>query len=179
MPSTPIQSPNPQATAAIAAKPLTSPIPPEPLDAIAPTGAADLATPHPSASAVSAAGDWRIYHSPQGDFSVEYPADWIAIEQGGDENLRVTEFVSPGGNASISVMVQPGELPAASSDIGNVRCQELTIDGLSGMRCFDSVALSSSATLVGGGKTFIIAGFGKRLDTSIYQRLTDSLRLLR
>jgi hypothetical protein len=121
---------------------------------------------------------WEIYQNPQAGYSAEYPADWTVSEQVGEESTIVTTFSPPDGSAGIMVMVQSGEFGATgNSDIPNTRCEEIQIGELTGTRCFDAINAAISTTVIANGKTFTIAALGKRLDESLYDRFSSSLRI--
>lgn len=158
-------------------KPMPKRVPPEPLDD---TTAAPVPTTTPNAAAVVAApnkGDaWRTYRNEKAGYAVKYPSDWKVEEQTGTDDALMTTFRPTAGGAGITVSVQSGEMDQGVSDIPNTRCQQVKVGELSGTRCFDTLSFSTSTTLVGGGKTYTIAVFGKRLDRNIYQRFLESFR---
>jgi hypothetical protein len=176
-PGTPIPSAGQEATPAAQVKPHSSPMPPEPLDLIAPIAATPSATSEPPAPEVDAGVGWQVYRSPQGDFSVEYPADWTVSEQAGDSSLTVL-FSPPDGRAGITLTTLAGEQYSDFSDIPNTRCQPVTIGQLSGARCFDTISFSTSTTLVGEGKSYTIATSGKNVNVDIYQRFLDTFAII-
>jgi hypothetical protein len=126
-------------------------------------------------SIVIATDAWKTYHNSEAGYSAEYPADWTANESAGINGEFMTTFTAPIVGQGIVVNIQNGataveEIP----DMPNLRCQQVTISGLSGRRCFDSVALSTSTTLFDHDKQYIIAAIGKHLDQNIYQRFLES-----
>jgi hypothetical protein len=63
-------------------------------------------------------------------------------------------------------------------DLPNTRCQLVTIGGLSGVQCLDTINFSIVTTFVGSGKTYAVSGSSKRLDQDIYQHVVYSLTLI-
>ena len=175
-PSAPIPSADQEATLTAQAKPHPSPMPPESLDPIMPIAVTPSATSELPAPEVDTGADWQVYRSPQGDFSVEYPADWRVTEQPGDNSLTVV-FSPPGGEPGIMLTALAGEQHADFSDIPNTRCQPVTIGQLSGTRCFDTISFSISTTLVGAGKSYTLATSGKNVNANIYQRILDTFTI--
>lgn len=124
-------------------------------------------------------GDWRTYRNQQAGYAVDYPAAWAVNERADPDGALVTAFTPASNGAGISVTVRPGPPPdPAPSDIPNVRCQPLTVGGLAGARCSDTIALSTVTTLAGPNRTYIIATIGRRADQPIYGRLVASFRPL-
>ena len=122
-------------------------------------------------------GAWKTYHNVQAGYSAEYPADWAVSEQVGTDGSIVTTFSSVDGGAGIMVLVQSGEFGGAGSlDLPNTRCEEVTIGGLTGTRCFDTLSSSTSTAVVSQGKTYMITSTSKRLDPMIYDRFLDSFQ---
>lgn len=172
--------------------PPASPVPPTatPLSAPATVAAGQLsaptelatravaATPAPSATPIPppASGAWQTYRNKRAGYQVEHPADWTVGEQDGPAGAIVTTFTGPAG-MRIVVTVRPGaSIP--DGDVPNIRCEQVTVGGLKGTRCFDTISRSTSTTLVGQGKTYTIAGAGKRVDAAIYQRFLDSFAVV-
>jgi hypothetical protein len=123
---------------------------------------------------------FKTYHNPQAGYSAEYPADWTVSEQVGADGSTVTTFSPADGSSGIIVMVQSGEFGGAgSSDIPNTRCGEVQVGERTGMRCFDTINLVASTTVVAKGKTFTITTLGKRLDERIYDRFVSSFRIVK
>jgi hypothetical protein len=123
------------------------------------------------------ANAWRTYRNDRVGYTVEYPATWKVNERTDSDGAEVTTF-SPDPNndgMSVTVIVRGGE-PAGGEipDMPNTRCQQVTIGRLSGRRCFDTLAFSTSTTLLSQGKQYTIAGSGKHLDQNVYQHFLDS-----
>jgi hypothetical protein len=167
--------PTDQLTALAApAKPSPAPLPPELLN---PTEVPALVPSVPPALptvAVAHSGDWQPYRNDQAGYSVTYPSDWTVSETVGADGSYSTTFTPADGGAGILVLVQAGEQSGESNDIPNTRCQPVTVGGLTGMRCLDTISFSTSTILVGHGKTYTIVATGKRTDQTIYQALIDS-----
>jgi hypothetical protein len=141
-----------------------------PMDVKAATVAAQLpsATPIPPPAVA-----WQAYHSQSAGYRVEYPAGWVASEQANADGSIATTFAPTAAGASITVLVMPGSsIPA--DDLPNTRCQQVTIGGLAGIRCFDTLARSTSVALSGQNKTFTISPEGKHLDSQIFERFLSS-----
>jgi len=119
-------------------------------------------------------GTWQTYHSIQGGFQVDYPASWTASERSDASGTLTTTFAPPGGGAGVAVIVRPRSQEEDNSDIPNVHCGAVTIGGLSGKRCLDTIAFNISTTLAGQDTTYTITASTKRADQNIYQRLLES-----
>ena len=130
------------------------------------------ATPSASPLPAPASGAWQTYRSERAGFSVEYPADWTVGEQTKPDGSVVTTFSAASGGLMIVVAMMPGQV-ASENDLPNTRCQQVTIGGLPGTRCLDTISRSTAITLVGQGKTFTIAAVAKRLDPQTFDRFLD------
>lgn len=166
-------------------KPKPSPIRPEPLD---PTSlpastsgpSSQPATPiHVSATAtpITAATSAQTYRSAQGGYAVDYPIGWTVNERVTADNMLITTFMPAGGGIGISIIVQPNEQPLVAAEDPNTRCDAVTIGSLSGLRCFDTIAMTISMTLVGQGKTYRITTSRKGFGSDVFQRLVESFRV--
>jgi hypothetical protein len=139
--------------------------------------AATAAAPPPATPIPPPAVAWQTYHSQSAGYRVEYPAGWVASEQANAGGSFATTFAPSGGGASITVLVMPGaSIPA--DDLPNTRCEQVTIGGLAGTRCFDTIARSTSVVLSGQGGTFTIAADGKHLDSQIFERFLSTFALV-
>jgi len=133
------------------------------------------------AFAPSAADAWKTYQNDRAGYTVEYPADWGINERIESDGADVTTFTPPSSTndgTGLTVIVRNGTSTAGEiPDMPNTRCQQVTVGKLSGTRCFDTIAFSTTTTFVGQGKGYILAGFGKRLDQNIYQHFLDSFAI--
>jgi hypothetical protein len=130
-------------------------------------------------SAPAASQDWKTYRNAQAGYSVAYPPDWKAVEVPGARGEFITKFTPAAGDASIVIAVRPIDPDQQEPiDLPNTRCRIVTVGGLSGVRCFDTISLSGSTTVAGKGKQFIITTTGKRPDENLYQRFLDSFQLI-
>ncbi len=120
-------------------------------------------------------GSWQAYHSPRGGYTVEYPAGWRVDEAMNGDGSLVTVFAPPTGGTGIGISVRQGAPQVESNDIPNTRCRQVTVAGLSGTRCFDTISSSTSATLYGRGKTFTISA-GKHGDQATFEHILNSFR---
>lgn len=126
------------------------------------------------AATVLAADDWLNYDNAQGAYSAQYPPDWIVNESSGANGELITTFTGPGGGPSIMVAVLSGGNDTLQpQDMPNTRCQPVTISGLPGRRCFDTIASSFSTTLLGSGRQYTIATSGHFAQQELYQRFLD------
>jgi hypothetical protein len=165
-------------------KPKPSPIPPEPLNPTSvptstprPSSLSAAPTPVPATATPIIAAASQPYRSDQGGYAVDYPSDWAVNERVATDGTVITSFVPASGGASISIVVQPSELPMVAAEDPHTRCNEVQIGSLSGLRCIDTISLSISTTLVADGKTYRITTSGKGLTGDVYQRLVESFRL--
>jgi hypothetical protein len=104
---------------------------------------------------------------------VDYPTTWTANEREDTNGSITTVFAPTGGGAGITIKMRVGAPPVESNDIPNTRCQQVSIGGLSGTSCLDTIALAISTTLVGQDKTFSIFA-GKGVPRGTYQELLKS-----
>lgn len=129
----------------------------------------------PPAPTTSADG-WSTYQNQQEGFSITYPAGWTASESSAD-GINRTLLAPNDGGMGISIVVQAGEMPAAeSTDIPNTRCEQVTVGGMSGSTCFDTISQSTTTTVVGQGKTYTFSAT-KLPDATIYQAILNSFTL--
>ncbi len=122
---------------------------------------------------------WKTYRNDRAGYLVDYPADWAIDEHSESDSMNTTTFASPDLNndgTKLTVIVQ-GEPSGEDPDMPNTRCQTVTVGKLSGTRCFDTIAFSTTTTFVGKGKVYTLAGSGKRLDQNIYQHFLNSFAL--
>ncbi|HLF27621.1 MAG TPA: hypothetical protein VJG32_14900 [Anaerolineae bacterium] len=152
----------------------TLPSNPTPTAPLTPSETPPLTTT-PTLSGTVAPGEWQTYQSQPGGYSLEYPAGWEVSEQVDSDGSVTTTFTSTDAKVGIMVMVQSGAFTGSeNSDIPNVRCQPITLGGLSGTRCFDTLNFSLTTTLAGVNKTYTLATLAMRSDESIYQHLLNS-----
>ena len=151
------------------------------------TAAKDSPTPTPADTsmvspvtpgATSTSDAWKIYHSTEAGYSVEYPADWVVNETTGINGELIAAFMSPDEGQSIAVNVSNSEASVEEiPDMPNTRCQQVTISGSTGRRCFDTLAFSFSTTFMDKGRQYVIASSGKHPDQDIYQHFIDSFKV--
>lgn len=135
----------------------------------APTPAITQTATAPTTAAET--GEWAKYQHAQAGYSVEYPADWTVTESAG----QITMFVAPNGEQGITVNVQNSEAVAESTpDLPNTRCEPVTVSGLAGQRCFDTLTFTISTTFTGPARQYAIVTFGKQPDEAVYQHFLDS-----
>ena len=136
-----------------------------------------------TATITAATAAWQTYRSEQGGYTVEYPATWTVDEQVGANNTLVTTTFTPAdGGASITVIVQTAladqaELPQPA-DIPNTRCEQVTVNRLPGIHCFDTISFSVTTAFMNEKRAYTIAASARRLDQSIYQHFLDSIQVL-
>lgn len=120
--------------------------------------------------------EWKTYHNTQVGYSAEYPADWTVNESVGVNGELITTFMAPNDGQGIIVSVLNNEAAVEEIlDMPNTRCEQVTISGLSGRRCFDTLAFNFSTTFINQGKQYTIASSGKHPDQNIYQHFLESL----
>jgi hypothetical protein len=127
--------------------------------------------------AITAPATWQSYRNEQAGYSVEYPAGWTASEQDWGNGTSSVTF-APGGGSSITIVTQAGEIPLEADELPNTRCQEITVGGLPARRCTDTLSFTTSTTVVGQGKTYIITTSSKHMDEDIYQHVLDSFTIV-
>jgi hypothetical protein len=134
-------------------------------------------------ASTAAAGDpWQSYHSDRGAFEAGYPADWIVSEETRTDGAVVTTFASASGGVWIAVISQtplPAQIePPEPVDIPNTRCEVITVDGLPGTRCFDTIAFSTTTTFMNERRSYTVIASTKGTQPDIYQRFLDSFNAL-
>jgi hypothetical protein len=137
--------------------------------------------PTPATTSASSVADaWKTYHSDRLGYTVDYPATWKIGEHVDPDGADVTTFSpSPDTDGTgVTAIIRNGE-PADQEipDMPNTRCQQVTVGELSGTRCFDTIAFSTTTTFVSQGRVYILASSGKRLDQNIYQRFLSSFTI--
>jgi hypothetical protein len=155
-------------------------LPPEPLSPTEdPAPVPATAPPTAPTRSDASTGAWQTYRDDQAGYSIAYPPDWTAREQSRGNGSSVVTFTPDSGRPGVMVIVQDGVPNAAEpSDLPNTRCQQVTIGGLAGTRCLDTISFSIATTLVGQTKTYIITTSGKNADKQIYQSVVNSFALL-
>jgi hypothetical protein len=151
-------------------EPLTTPLPDSPNkgDSVQMTSPTVIVT-----------GGWKTYINAQAKYSIQYPEDWTVSESVGINGELITSFIAPNDGQGIVVSVLNSEAAVEEiPDMPNTRCEEITISGSSGRRCFDTLNFSLSTTLVNQGKQYAITSSGKRPDQEIYQHFLESFALI-
>jgi hypothetical protein len=122
---------------------------------------------------------WKTYQNDRAGYTVDYPADWTIDERSELDGANVTTFAPSdpdAGGTNLTVIVRNDASPTEEiPDMPNTRCQQVAVDKLSGVRCFDTLSSNTVTTLIGPGKIYTLVGSGKRLDQNIYQRFLNSL----
>lgn len=133
------------------------------------------------ASVASAApGDWQTYQNEPAGYRVDYPADWTVRELADANGVLSTAFRPAGRGACITLTVPlhgPDGPAEAVSDIPNTYCRQVSVGGLDGTTCLDTLSMSRSTVLIGQDRTYTIATFGKRLDHGVYQRFLEGFSI--
>jgi hypothetical protein len=120
-------------------------------------------------------GAWTEYQNAQAGYSAQYPSDWTVTESVGQNGELIIAFKAPAGEQGISVNIPTSEaVVEGSPDIPNTRCQQVTISGFAGLRCFDTLTFNTSTTFTAHGRQYSIVTFGKHLDETVYQHFLDS-----
>jgi hypothetical protein len=120
---------------------------------------------------------WKTYRNDRAGYAIDFPATWKVDERIDPDGADVTTF-SPDPDRvgmGVTVIVRNGESGVGEiPDLPNSRCEPVMVGQLSGTRCFDTIAFSTTTTFMGGGKTYILVSSGKRLARDIYQRFLES-----
>ena len=149
-----------------------------PMEPQAPADTDKVSSVTSDTTATTAAGvttdEWKTYDNTQAGYSAKYPADWAVNESLGVNGELITAFMAPNDGQGIVVSVLNRDAAVEEiPDMPNTRCEQVTISGLSGRRCFDTLTFNFSTTLIDQGKVYTIAGFGKHLDENIYQLFSE------
>ena len=101
---------------------------------------------------VTIAAGWTTYRTERGGFSLEHPSTWTVHERADARGVLVTTFTAPQG-AGVAVLVEPRpSSPPENDDVMNTRCHDVTMSGLPGRTCLDTISSSLSTTVVSGDK---------------------------
>jgi hypothetical protein len=161
-PSTPLAPPSQE--------PLTTPLSDSPNE----EGSAQM-----TSTTVIATGAWKTYLNTQAKYSIKYPEDWTVNENVGVNGELMTTFMAPdNGQGMIVSVLNSDAVVEENPDMPNTRCEEITISGLSGWRCFDTLNFNLSTTFINQGKFYAITSSGKRPDQDIYQHFLESFALI-
>jgi len=134
---------------------------------------------HSAGAGEAAKNGWHTYRNARAGYSVKYPPRWTAHDQVSAGGQFVTLFTSPDRASAIEISVRPETTGQGDpSDIPHTRCHAVTMSGLSGTQCVDTISFSAVTTLVAGGKVYSIAWSLKRMKSAIAQRFVRSFRLL-
>ena len=129
----------------------------------------------PITTNATAIDTWETYHNIEAGYSASYPAGWTVNESVGINGELITTFMEPNNGQGIVVNIPNGEAAVEEiPDMPNIRCQQVTISGLSGRRCLDTLTFNFSTTFIDQGKQYTIASSGKHPDQNIYQRFLDN-----
>lgn len=184
-PTSPATSPPAAASTALVASPVSpavtdrpkltlSTVPTEP-PTTEPPPTMQSTRPPPTPSAASQG--WQTYRNDQAGYSVAYPPDWRAAERSGAAGEFSASFMPENGGAGIQVAVRPLDPEQREPlDLPNAKCKPVTVVGARGFRCFDSLSFTTTTTLAGKDKQFVITASGKQLSPDIYQRFLDSFQ---
>ena len=127
------------------------------------------------ASTAIVTGAWKTYDNSQAGYSAKYPADWAVNENVGTNGELITMFMASKDGQGIVVSVLNSDAAVEEiPDMPNTRCQQVTISGLSGRRCFDTLTFNFSTTFISQGKQYAIASSGKHPDQDMYQHFLES-----
>ncbi len=131
-----------------------------------------------SASATPSGGEWLTYTDAQAGYSVTYPRGWSVTGSAGANGERIATFMAPGGASSIVVTVlsDAGATPQPE-DMPNTHCQPITISGVPGRRCLDTIAGSLTTMLSGNNRQYTITSSPHFLDQALYEAFLQSFRL--
>jgi hypothetical protein len=151
--------------------PRPSPIP-RPPPSLEPTADRSIASP---TALPAAAGAWQTYSDAQAGYHIAYPPDWTASQLLDEAGASITAFLPADAGPGVTVAVQLGGPPGIEPpEHATRRCERVVVAGLTGTRCFDTATSTTSTTLIGKGKIYIIATTDKGLDDGLYQRMLDS-----
>jgi hypothetical protein len=162
---------------------MTSVPAPSDVATIAPAQTGEAAMNRPTAQNIPAtlaptgAGAWQSYRNEQAGFSTEYPAGWSANEQDQGNGSFTVTFTPGGGGSNITVIVQPGEIVAEDTEVPNTRCQSINVGGRPARRCTDTISFTTTTTVAGHGRTYIITATSKRMGVDTYQHFLDSFMI--
>lgn len=119
--------------------------------------------------------DWPTYRNDPADYTVQYPPTWTVDERADPDGSFSTTFSPPSGGTGIEVRVVAVEAAGVEGfDLPNTRCQPVTIGGLSGTRCLDTISFITSTTLFGPDRAYIISSSDKPAGRTVYEGLLQS-----
>jgi hypothetical protein len=125
-------------------------------------------------SAQAADQPWQVYHSDRAGFSIAVPDGWT-IQEGAEADGRPkVTLQSADGSAAMAVSV--GDPMAAAADLPNTFCGPLSVGGLDGTRCVDTLSGSVVVTVTTAGATFQFVT-GRRVDRALFEQVLSTFVL--
>ncbi|MGI9146598.1 MAG: hypothetical protein ACR2IK_08660 [Chloroflexota bacterium] len=115
--------------------------------------------------------DWQTYHSLSGAFTVAFPPDWSVQDNVDDRGATMVALASGDGASAIAVRAAAGG--ADNADLPNTLCSTVTVAGLIGSRCIDTLGRSLVVTLNGGSSDYQLVT-ARRGDSSVFEQVLAS-----
>jgi hypothetical protein len=127
---------------------------------VTPPAAAASSTAAPATTADPAISGWPVFTSVAGGYRLRYPPGWRVKESTGTGG-PVLSLLAPRG-AGISVLVTFTPPPERASNAPNTACRPVTVAGLAGSRCLDTVAKVVTTTLKGQERWYVLTASLRR-----------------
>ncbi len=90
----------------------------------------------------------------------------------------ITTVAPPLAGMAITIIVGAGTPLSGAADTPHTRCQPITVAGLPGHRCIDTLTFGISTTLLGAGKRYTLATVTKGGASDVYAQVVASFQVL-
>ncbi len=124
-----------------------------------PGGQATAAAPGPVEST------WQTYHSAAGGYTIAVPGDWLVQETADAAGASVTTLASD----TQGIVVRAGA-GGEAGDLPNTLCRSVTVGGLLGSQCTDTLSRGVAITLDGPTGRFRLAA-ARTLDPALLAQI--------
>ncbi len=135
-------------------------------------------TPSSGTPSAPLTGTTQPYRSVAGGYAIDLPPHWTIREVVQPDGTVVTTVAPPTRGLGITIIVGAGTSLGEAADVPHTRCQPITVAGLPGHRCIDTLTFGISTTLVGAGKRYTIATLSKGGASDVYAQVVASFQVL-
>jgi len=126
-----------------------------------PGGQATAASPGPVEST------WQTYHSAAGGYTIAVPGDWLVQETAAADGASVATLASDTGGIVVRAGAGAG---GEAGDLPNTLCRSVTVGGLPGSQCTDTLSRSVAITLEGPTGRYRLAA-ARTLDPALLAQI--------
>ncbi len=110
---------------------------------------------------------WQTYHSAAGGYTIAVPGDWLVQETADAAGTSVTTLASD----TQGIVVRAGAgAGAEAGDLPNTLCRSVTVGGLPGSQCIDTLSRSVAITLEGPSGRYRLAA-ARTLDPALLAQI--------